>query len=131
MPGRNQRAGLLDVFAEGLAQRSMKQMGSGVIALGRLAYLGMHNRFELLSNMDRLPCLYFMGAHTLYRHHAAVYLGDHVARAVAEDPDITHLSTGVCIKGAVIEGYLAFLSGCQLVDALPLFHNGQISPVPR
>src|SRR6266481_1946395 len=106
-------------------------MRSGVIALRRFTNISVHNCFELLSKMDRLASLYFVGTHALHWHHAAVYIRDHVARAVAEDADVTHLSTGIGVKGRVIEDDFAFLAWFQFGNALSIFDDSENFAVAR
>src|SRR5438270_11319278 len=75
--------------------------------------------------MDFFTSFYFVHADALHRHYASVDLGDHVAGAVAKDPDIADLSTGISIEGRVIEHDFALFSGLELGYALPVLHDRQ------
>src|SRR5438552_2371423 len=98
----NQRSRLLHVFAESLAQSGVQKVRSGVIPFRRFTNISMHNRFELLSKMDRLACLHCVRTDPLDRHHATVYICDHVAGTVAEEADVAHLPAGIGVEGEIV-----------------------------
>src|SRR5579884_1570779 len=101
----------------------MQKMRAAVIALGRLAYIGVNYGFDLLSKMDRLPRFNFVRAHALNGHHASVYVGDYVAGAIAKDADVANLSARVGVEGRVIEHDLAFFAGFQFGNTLAVFYD--------
>src|SRR5690242_10034813 len=104
----DQRSSLLHVLAQDFTQSGMKKVRGSVIAHGGLADFGVDHRVNFHADVDRLFSNNFVGAHTLYRHVAAVdFRDDKVPLAVIKDTDVTNLTAGIGVEGRVVEDDLA------------------------
>jgi len=70
--GIDQRAGLLDVSAEHLAQSGVQQMGAGVVAADGVAALAVDHRVDVVANSEVLLEDGLVGADALNRENAAM-----------------------------------------------------------
>src|SRR5690606_19688861 len=100
--GRDQRALLLDVLAQHLAQGPVEDVGAGVVAPDGVAPLAVDAGVGLLADLDRaLP----------HPHDVLVQAGqrvdgvDHLGHAGGRDDDagVAHLAAGLGVEGRAVE----------------------------
>ena len=116
--GIDQRARLLDVLAQHLAQRGVQQVRAGVVAHGGAADFVVDHGVNFVADVDGLLSHDAMRAHALHGIGHALDLGDERVVIVGVEPaDIAHLSAGLGVKGRVVEHDLAALAGPQLLRA--------------
>ena len=118
MRGIDQRACLLHVLAQHLAQRGMQQMRAGVVAHGGAADFVVDHRVHFVAHVDGLLGDDAMRAHALHGIGRALDLGDDGVVIVSVKPaDIADLSTSISVKRRVIEHDLRALAGLQFLRA--------------
>src|SRR5437868_4838960 len=101
-------------------------MRGGMVAHGALAHASIHDRVNLLADVNSFSRFYSMRAHALHRHHAADHIGDDgIVLVVVEPSDIADLSARLGVKRCVIENDFAFFASAQLFYALAIVNNGE------
>ena len=118
MAGIDQRARLLDVRAQHIAQRGVEQVRAGVVAHGRVADLVVDHGVDFVADVDGLLGQDAMRAHALHGIGRAFDFGDEGVVVVGVEPaDIANLSAGVGVERRVVEDDLAALAGLELLCA--------------
>ncbi len=116
--GIDQRARLLHVRAQHIAQRGVQQVRAGMVAHGRVADVGIDHRVDFVANMNRLLGDDAMRAHALHGIGHALDLGDDGVVVVGVEPaNVANLSAGIGVERGVVEHDLAALAGLQLLHA--------------
>ncbi len=116
--GIDQRARLLHVRAQHIAQRGVQQVRAGMVAHGRAAHFVVDHGIDLVADMDRLLGDDAMRAHALHGIGHALDFGDDGVVVVGVEPaDVANLSAGIGVEGRVVEHDLAALAGLQLLHA--------------
>ncbi len=114
--GIDQRARLLHMRAQHIAQRGVQQVRAGMVAHGRVAHLGVDHGVDLVADVDRLLRRDAMRAHTLHGIGRALDLGDDGVVVVGVEPaDVADLSAGIGVEGCLVEHDVAALAGLQLL----------------
>ena len=116
--GIDQRARLLHMRAQHLAQRGMQQVRAGVVAHGRAADFVVDHGIDFVADVDGLLGDDAMRAHALHGIGHAFDVGDQRVVIVGVEPaDIADLSAGIGVERRVVEHDLAALAGLQLLRA--------------
>src|SRR5882757_6171513 len=104
MPGMYQRTRLLHMLTQHLAQSSLEQMRSSVVAHGGVADFRIDDGVDLVADANRLLGHNFVCPHALHGGIAAHYLGnDRVVIAAVKDSAIADLAAGLGIERSVVE----------------------------
>ena len=89
-----------------------------MVAHGRVAYVGVDHRVDLVADVDGLLGHDAMRAHALHRIGDALDLGDDGVVIVGVEPaDVADLSAGIGVEGGVVEHDFAALAGLELLRA--------------
>ena len=140
MPRRDQRSGLLHVLAQHLTQPGMQQMRRRVIAHGRLANLGIHDRVDPVPNFEGGPPYvlfvgwrFLLGPHqNLMRPHALNWVvttlhfrDDGIVIVGIKPSTIANLPARLCIKRRVIKNDLSRFASLEFLHAQPVVNDCQ------
>ena len=118
MRGIDQRARLLHVLAQHIAQRGMQKVRAGVVAHGGAADFVVDHRVHFVADVDGLLGDDAVRAHALHGIGHAFNFGDDGVVVFAVEPaDIADLSARIGVERRVIEHDLAALAGLQLLRA--------------
>ncbi len=108
--GRDQRAGLLDVGSEHLAQRGVEQVGRRVMAARGRAQLGVDDGDELFADGDGLAGDDLVRANALHRRVYAFDFGDdHGVVGGVEPAFVANLAAALGVEGSVVEDQLGLV----------------------
>ena len=128
--GIDQRARLLHMRAQHIAQRGVQQMRAGMVAHGGAANFVVDHGVDFVADVNGLLGDDAMRAHALHRIGRAFDLGDEGVVIFAVEPaHIADLSAGVGVERRVIEHDLAALAGLQLVNAGADFPDPMRPPI--
>src|SRR4029077_3888110 len=124
--GGHQRALLLHVGAEHLAQRRVQQMGGAVIERSRLTAGAVYLSLERVPDTDtalrKLPEVRMRGAALLRILH------DEAHRRGGELTRISHLTARLRVERRAIEHHLALLAGDERIDWRALLQDRYHAP---
>ena len=116
--GIDQRARLLHVLAQHLAQRGVQQVRAGVVAHGGAADFVVDHGVNFVADVDGLLGDDAMRAHALHGIGHAFDLGDQRVVIVGVEPaNVADLPAGLGVERRVVEHDLAALAGLQLLRA--------------
>src|ERR1700738_2011211 len=114
------------MLAQHLAQTSVQQMRTRVIAHGGLSHLGIDHGVDFVTQADCLFSDGLMRADPPNRGIAALHFGDDRVVIVRVKPSpIADLSAGFSVERRVIEDDLAFIAGLEFLCALATVDDGQ------
>ena len=121
-----QRAGLLDVRAQDLAERGVQQMRAGVVALDGVAAHAVDDGVDVVAEGKILLEDGFVRAHALHGQDAAGDFGDgEVAVGRGEAAGVADLSAGVAIEAGLVEHHIDGIAGFGCRNADAVFHDGE------
>ena len=122
VPGIDQRASLLHMLAQHLAQCGVQQVRAGMVAHGRAADFVVDHGVNFVADVNRLLGDNAMRAHALHRIGRAFDLGHEGVVIFAVEPaHVADLPAGIGVERRLIEHDVAALAGLQLVNAGPNF----------
>ncbi len=127
--GRDQRALLLYVRAEHLAQRRVQQVRRAVIERGRLASLPVHLGLERVAEADR--SLHQLADMRVRRAALLRVAHDEAHVTAAQLARIAHLAAGLGVERGAIEHHLALVAGLQCFDLPALLQQREHAPARR
>ena len=114
--GIDQRARLLHVRAQHLAQRRMQQVRAGVVAHGGAANVVVDHGIDFVADANRLLGDNSVRAHALHGIADAFDVGDQRVVIVGVEPaHVADLASGLGVERSVVEHDLAALAGLELL----------------
>ena len=125
MFGIDKRTRLLDVLPQNLAQRSMQEMGAGMVAANSGTGFCIHHGIDKAAQLDWLAEMDLVRAHALHRLPTQNIANNHVVVVRIEPAGIAHLAAGIGVKRGVIEHDLHGLAGICLRHPGAILDDGQ------
>ncbi len=122
----DERAGLLDVGAEHLAQGRVDEVGAGVVAHGAAAFGAVDDRGDCVADGEAFAGGDAVGEDALHGFGGAADVGEDVCAVRGVEPaGVADLAAGVGVEGGVVEHGFALLAGFQFVDAEAVLDEGE------
>ena len=124
--GIDERAGLLDVRAEDLAQRGVEQVRAGVVAADGVAALAVDDGVDVIADGEGLLEDGLVRADALHGQDAAGDFGDGgVAVGRGEPAGVADLAAGVAVEAGVVEDDFDLVAGAGCGNADAVFDDGE------
>jgi len=122
--GRDERAGLLDVRAEGFSKRRVEHVGDGVVRCRAFARRGVDTRDDSLVLSEGPFAHADVMAHELAHRRLCVHHVGNTVRA-GEHPAVTELAAAFGIEGRLVEEHFTFFPFAKLRHFHSVFHDSE------